>query len=185
MAIAHKDAGHYDSEAVNTPQPPGYSYIASPEQGSNQYGYWTHNGGESFWTFLPQYLILRELLWNHDYRPVAVADYGAYRMAARNGTSYYGQQTPNSPPKYGSHGTFTQSHYADSRYVQSGSFKGSAYASRGSSPGSSFGGAHAEPDLGSAGKRFGRQPGSAPQGQRFGRPSGGFKPSGRGFGRRR
>jgi hypothetical protein len=185
MAISHKDAGHYDSEAVNTPQPPGYSYIASPEQGSNQYGYWTHNGGESFWTFLPQYLLLRELLWNHDYRPVAVSDYGAYRMAARNGTSYYGQQTPNSPPKYGSHGTFTQSHYADSRYVQSGSFKGSAYASRGSSPGSSFGSAHGEPDFGSAGKRFGRQPGSAPQGQRFGRPSGGFKPSGRGFGRRR
>jgi hypothetical protein len=185
MAIAHKDAGHYDSEAGNTPQPPGYAYVASPEQGSNQYGYWSHNGGESVWTFLPEYLILRELLWNRDYRPVAVADYGAYRMAARSGTSYYGQQTPNSAPKYGSHGTFTQSHYADSRYVQSGSFKGSAYASRGSSPGSSFGNTHAAPDLGSAGKRFGRQPGSAPQGQRFGRPSGGFKPSGRGFGRRR
>jgi hypothetical protein len=185
MAISHKDAGHYDSEAENTPQPPGYAYVASPEQGSNQYGYWSHHGGESIWTFLPEYLILRELLWNHDYRPVAVADYGAYRMAARNGTSYYGQQTPNSPPKYGSHGTFTQSHYADSRYVQSGSFKGSAYASRGSGPSSSFGSAHSEPDLGSAGKRFGRQPGSAPQGQRFGR-SGSFRPSGgRGFGRRR
>jgi hypothetical protein len=185
MAIAHKDAGHYDSEAENTPQPPGYAYVASPEQGSNQYGYWSHNGGESIWTFLPQYLILRELLWNHDYRPVAVGDYGAYRMAARSGASYYGQQTPASPPKYGSHGTFTQSHYADSRYVQSGSFKGSAYASRGSTPGTSFGTAHPAPDLGSAGKRFGRQPGSAPQGQRFGRPSSGFKPSGRGFGRRR
>jgi hypothetical protein len=189
MAIAHKDAGHFDSEAEGTPQPPGYAYVASPEQGSNQYGYWSHNGGESIWTFLPQYLLLRELLWNHDYRPVAVGEYGAYRTAQRSGTSYYGQQTPNSPPKYGSHGTFTETHYANSRYVQSGGFKGSAYASRGG-PGVGFGNGHAESPgasgLGndSAGKRFGRQPGSAPQGQRFGRP-GGFRPSGRGFGRRR
>jgi hypothetical protein len=188
MAIAHKDAGRFDSEAQSTPQPPGYAYVASPEQGSNQYGYWTHNGGESVWTFLPQYLLLRELLWNRDYRPIAVGDYGAYRMAARSGVSYYGQPTPNSPPKYGSHGTFTQTHYADSRYVQSGSFKGSAYASRGSGPGASFGNAHGEPQAApgseneSGGRRFGRQPGSAPQGQRFGR---GFRPSGRGFGRRR
>jgi hypothetical protein len=186
MAIAHKDAGHFDSEAENTPQPPGYAYVASPEQGSNQYGYWTHSGGESLWTFLPQYLLLRELLWNRDYRPVAVGDYGGYRMAQRSGSSYYGQQTPASPPKYGSHGTFTQTHYADSRYVQAGGFKGSAYAARASGSNS----ASAEPQRGSAwssdpaGKRFGKQPGSPPAGQRFGR-SGGFRPSGRGFGRRR
>jgi len=189
MAIAHKDAGHYDSEAQTTPQPPGYSYIAPPEQGSNQYGYWTHNEGGSFWTFLPQYLLLRELLWNHDYRPVAISDYGAYRMAQQRGTSYYGAATPNAPPKYGSHGTFTQTHYADSRYVQSGGFKGSAYASRNSGA-AGFGGAHAEPQRApsannsSSGMRFGRQSGSPPAGQRFGRPSG-LRPSGRGFGRRR
>jgi hypothetical protein len=182
MAIAHKDAGHFDAEAVNTPQPPGYAYVASPEQGSNQYGYWTHNGGESVWTFLPQYLLLRELLWNHDYRPVAVGEYGAYRMAQRNGRSYYGQETPASAPKYGSHGTFTQTHYASSQYVQSGGFKNSAYASRSGNPETS------SPRSGSAwrndpaGKRFGKQPG-APVGQRFGRPSG-LRPSGRGFGRR-
>jgi len=191
MAISHKDAGLFDSEAQNTPQPPGFAYVASPAEGSNQYGYWTHSGGESIWTFLPEYLLLRELLWNHDYRPVAASEYGAYRMAQRSGSTYYGQPTPNSPPKYGSHGTFTQSHYASSRYVQSGGFKGSAYASRGSgsSPGASFGNSHSDPHSGpsvgndSAGKRFGKQPG-APQGQRFGR-SGGFRPSGRGFGRRR
>jgi hypothetical protein len=191
MAIAHKDAGHFDSEAQTIPQPPGYSYIATPEQGSNQYGYWTHNGGSSVWTWLPEYLILRELLWNHDYHPVVLNDYGAYRMAQRNGTSYYGQQTPNSPPKYGSHGTFTQTHYANSRYVQSGSYNGSAYASRGNSspssvrPSPSFG--NSNEGSNSAGKRFGRQPGSAPSGQRFGRQNGGFRaPSGgRGFGRRR
>jgi hypothetical protein len=110
-------------------------------------------------------LILRELLWNHSYQPVVMGDYSAYRTAQRNGTSYYGQRTPDSPPKYGSHGTFTQSNYAT--------------APR-SSP--SFGSS----ENGSAGKRFGRQAGSPPMGQRYGRPSGGgFRPSGRGFGRRR
>jgi hypothetical protein len=190
MAIAHKDAGLFDSEAQNVPQPPGFAYVASPAEGSNQYGYWTHSGGENFWTFLPQYLLMRELLWNHDYRPVAMGEYGAYRMAQRSGSSYYGRETPASPPKYGSHGTFTQSHYADSRYVQSGGFKGSAYASRGSAgPASSFSRPQAGPMGGAAanengaGHRFGRQAGS-PSGQRFGH-SGGFRPSGRGFGRRR
>ncbi len=191
MAIAHKDAGHFDSEAQTVPQPPGYSYIAPPEVGSNQYGYWNHDPyGHSVWTWLPEYLILRELLWNHSYQPVVMGDYSAYRMAQRNGTSYYGQRTPDAPPTYGSHGTFTQTHYANSRYVQSGGFKGSAYASAGGSPSasqphgpSSFSNSNGNSN---AGKRFGRQPGSSPMGQKFGRPSGGgFHPSGRGFGRRR
>ncbi len=184
MAIAHKDAGLFDSEAQETPQPAGFAYVASPAQGSNQYGYWSHSGGASVWTFLPEYLIMRELLWNHDYRPVATGEYNAYRAAQRNGASYYGQETPASPPKYGSHGTFTQTHYADSRYVQSGGFKGSAYASnRGAN-------SHADPHGGAApadnnaGHRFGRAPGSPPSGERFGR-AGGFHPSGRSFGRRR
>jgi hypothetical protein len=68
MAIAHKDAGLFDSEAENTAQPAGFGYIAPPSQGSNQYGYWTNNSSGSFWTFLPQYLLMRELLWGHDYR---------------------------------------------------------------------------------------------------------------------
>jgi hypothetical protein len=183
MSISHKDAGHFDSEAQTVAQPPGYSYIAPPEVGSNQYGHWTHDSyGQSVWTWLPEYLILRELLWNHSYQPVVMSDYSAYRVAQRSGTSYYGQRTPDAPPKYGSHGTFTQTHYANSRYVQSGGYKGSAYASGGSS----FSQPQASPSFnnssnGSAGKRFGRQEGSPPSGQRFGRPSSG----GRGFGRRR
>ncbi len=191
MAIAHKDAGQFDSEAQNTPQPPGFSYVASPSVGSNQYGYWTHNGGQSVWTFLPEYLILRELLWNHDYRPVMATEYNAYRAAQSRGTTYYGRETPSAAPKYGTHGTFTQSHYAESRYVQSGGFKGSAYASGGAaSSGSSWlGKLHPTPQSGPtadslSGKRFGRQPSSTPLGQRFGRtPS--PRPSGRSFGRRR
>ncbi len=190
MAIAHKDAGLFDSEAQNTARPPGFSYVASPSVGSNQYGYWAHNGGQSVWTFLPQYLILRELLWNHDYHPVMATEYNAYRVAQSRGTTYYGRETPTAAPKYGTHGTFTQTQYGNSRYVQSGGFKGSAYASGGSNSradvpnrlrqesGTSMG---RESD---AGHRFGRQPGSTPSGQRFGRsPS--PRPSGRSFGRRR
>jgi len=184
MAIAHKDAGVFDSEAQNTPQPPGFGYVASPSVGSNQYGYWTHSGGNSFWTFLPQYLILRELLWNRDYRPVMANQYNAYQTAQRSGRTYYGQETPSSAPKYGTHGTFTQSHYASSRYVQSGGFSGSAYASRSAGQGSNFNKSRPAQSFGSGdsgGRRFGRQPGPTPSGQRFGRP-GGARPSGRGFG---
>jgi hypothetical protein len=180
MAISHKDAGLYDSEATNTAQPAGFAYIAPPSAGSNQYGYWTHDDRGSFWTFLPQYLIMRELLWGHSYRPIIINEYNGYYNAQRSGRTWYGQETPASPPKYGSHGTFTEQRYAGSRYVQSGGFKGSAYASRNSgspsvapSASSRFG--NAEPDNG-AGKRFGHGSESEPQGKRFG-SGGGARPS--------
>ena len=188
MTIAHKDAGLFDSEADTTPQPAGFAYIAPASQERNQYGYWTHTDHGTFWTFLPQYLIMRELLWNRNYRPVVIDDFNAYRTARRSGQIYYGQQTPASPPQYGTHGSFTQTRYAQSRYAQSGGFKSSAYAShresgspsftRPSSPASSatFG---APPSSGSAGKRFG-----SASGQRFGQASG-SRSAGRSFGRRR
>ncbi len=186
MAIAHKDAGQFDSEASTTAQPAGFAYIAPPSQGSNQYGYWTHSpDGHSFWTFLPEYLIMRELLWGHSYRPIVIDEYNGYRQAQRVGRTYYGQETPAAPPKYGSHGTFTQERYAGSRYVQSGGFKGSAYASnRSSSPAASaprsFG---SEPrENPSAGKRFG----SSSSGQRFGSGSRSMpRMPGKSFGHRR
>ncbi|HTA47146.1 MAG TPA: hypothetical protein VK789_32105 [Bryobacteraceae bacterium] len=189
MTIAHKDAGQFDSDATNTPQPPGFAYIATPEQGSNQYGYWSHGpDGHSFWTFLPEYLIMRELLWGHSYRPIIINEYNGYHEAQRMGRTYYGQETPAAPPKYGSHGTFTQERYAGSRYVQSGGFKGSAYSSsRSSAPppsaSKSFG---FEPrDRGespSVGKRFGSNNG----GQRFGSGSRSLpRMPGKSFGRRR
>ena len=182
MALAHKDAGLFDSEAVTTPQPAGFAYIAPESQGSNQYGYWTHDGGHSVWTWLPQYLLLRELLWNHSYRPVVLDEYRGYRTAEQVGRTYYGRATPTSPPKYGTHGSFTQTSYASSRYVQTGGYRGSAYASRGS-----FNEAHAEsrkssPFFGdrNSGHRFGT--GAAPS---SGRHFGGSRGFGRGFGRHR
>ena len=99
MAIAHKDAGVFDSEAQNVPQPAGFAYIAPPSEGRNQYGYWDNSGGHSVWTWLPEYLIMRELLWGHDYRPIIVNDYYGYRTARTYGRTYYGQETPAAPPK--------------------------------------------------------------------------------------
>jgi hypothetical protein len=190
MAIAHKDAGLYDSEAQNTAQPPGFAYVAPPSAGSNQYGYWNHTDHGSFWTFLPEYLILHELLRGRSYQPIVANDYNGYYRAQSSNRSYYGQETPASPPKYGSHGTFTEQRYAGSRYVQSGGFKSSAYASHGSaaspapSSSSRFGSA---PESGE-GHRFGHGSESPSQGKRFG--SGGSSaprpaPSGRRFGGRR
>jgi len=185
VAIAHKDAGLFDSEAQTTAQPAGFAYIAPESQGSNQYGYWDHSSGHSVWTWLPEYLILRELLWNHDYRPVVIDEYRAYRTAQTAGRTYYGQTTPAAPPKYGTHGTFTQTHYADSRYVQHGGFSSSAYTTH---PGANPGTAHPEPhnqpgmnkDESGHGFGAGAHP---PSGHQFGRP-GGFRP-GRRFGGRR
>ena len=182
MAIAHKDAGLYDSEAENVAQPAGFAYIAPPSVGSNQYGYWSHTSQGSFWTFLPQYLIMRELFWGNSYRPIVINEYNGYYAARSLGRTYYGQTTPAAPPRYGTHGTFTQQRYASSRYVQSGGFGSSAYASRPSqaAPSSSphFGDS---PSDNRQGKRFGSAPGSRPAGKGFGSP----RPSGKSFGRRR
>jgi hypothetical protein len=176
MTIAHKDAGQFDSEAKNEVQPPGFAYIAPPEVGRNQYGYWSHDGGHSVWTWLPEYLIMRDLLWGHSYQPVYINEYHGYQTALRSGQVYYGRETPASPPKYGSHGTFTQQRYSSSRYVQSGGYAGSGYANRSAgttasrpSPGFS---PRSEPDENpGAGKRFG----GSSSGQRFG--SGNKSPS--------
>jgi hypothetical protein len=178
MAISHKDAGLYDSEAQTTAQPAGFAYIAPPSVGSNQYGYWTHNEQGSFWTFLPQYLIMRELFWGHSYRPIMVNEYNSYYNSYRGGRTYYGEVSPSAPPRYGSRGTVTQQNYASSRYVQSGGFRNSGFASH-ASP-------EAAPRVGNApsdnsqGKRFGHAPGPTPSGKRFG--GGNSPPAGRRFG---
>ena len=181
MSIAHKDAGLFDSEAQTVPQPPGYAYIAPPGQ-SNQYGYWSNGPQGSFWTFLPQYLIMRELFWGRSYSPIYVTQYNTYYSYRSAGRTWYGQESPQAAPKYGSHGTFTQSTYSNSRYVQSGGYKGSGYASR---PSSGSGGAvsgGSAPRTGgygsdsSAGRQFGKSSGepaaAAPAGRRFGSPGG-------------
>jgi hypothetical protein len=184
MAISHKDAGLYDSEATNVAQPPGFAYMATPEQGRNQYGYWDHG----VWTWLPEYLIMRELFWGPRYAPVYINEFNGYYTARNLGRSYYGAPTPAAPPKYGSHGTFTEQRYAGSRYVQSGGFGGSKYSSgpqTAARPGPSAGGfarefGEHEGGSPSVGKRFG----GAPSGKRFGGGGSAPRMAPRRFGRR-
>jgi hypothetical protein len=130
MAIEHKSAGLYDSEAEHVAQPAGIAYVAPPPEGSNQYGYWDHRDGRDFWVFYGQYALLRDLLSNHDYRPYDRYEYEGYRTQQSRGQTYYGHDSESGAPKYGSQGTTTGNRYAGSKYAQSGGFRDSQYASK-------------------------------------------------------
>jgi hypothetical protein len=203
MEIEHKPAGAYETEATRVPQPPGFAYMAPPGQ-RNQYGYWEQRNGTSVWAWLPEYLILREVLWNHQYVPIPSYEYEGYWTARRSGTTYYGgsytspgsNQQVQSAPKYGTHGTFTSHQYANSRYQNKGGTygdsqyksQGGGYRSSGYANGQSSGQTAGPSTSGEQGHQFGRAPGSSSgTGKRFG-SSGGTphstpRPSGRRFGK--
>jgi hypothetical protein len=129
MSIAHKPVGKYDTEVDEVPEPAGFAYMAPVGQ-RNQYGYWDHNSGGNFWVFYGQYALMRDLFWGHSYRPIPSYEWESYRTARSSGQTYYGHDEAGSAPKYGTHGTFTQQHYSDSRYVRSaGGYSSSKYAS--------------------------------------------------------
>lgn len=189
MEIEHKPAGAFDSESQRVPEPPGFAYMAPPGQ-SNQYGHWEAQNGTSVWTWLPEYLILREMLWGPRYIPVPAYEYEGYWSARRSGTTYYGggYSTPGtatpSAPKYGTHGTFTANRYNGSRFQN----QGGTYRSSGYSNGSHTASA---PPAEAQGHQFGKTPSSPNSGKRFGSPSHSSPhstphsaPSGRRFGRR-
>jgi hypothetical protein len=132
MAVGHKPAGKYDTEADEVAEPAGFAYMASPSQERNQYGYWDHSNGGNFWVWYGQYALLRDLLWGRSYQPIPSGEWESYRTARRYGETYYGHDAASDAPKYGTHGTFTQQHYADSRYIRrSGGYGGSKYATGG------------------------------------------------------
>jgi hypothetical protein len=137
MAIEHKTAGEYDSEATHVAQPAGMAYMAPVSQGSNQYGYWDHHDGRDFWVFYGQYALMRDLLFNHSYQPYDRYEYENYRTYQSRGQTYYGHDSESNAPKYGSQGTTTQNRYSSSKYAQSGGFRDSQYASKPGSYGSS------------------------------------------------
>jgi len=131
MAIEQKPAGKYDSEADHVAQPAGFAYIAPPSQGSNQYGHWEQRDGQSFWVFYGQYALLRDLLFNRDYRPLDRGEWENYRTYRGQGQTYYGQGAESSgAPKYGTNGSATQQRYSGSTYARSGGFRDSQYASK-------------------------------------------------------
>src|ERR1022692_3734836 len=130
MAIEHKPAGMYESEAEHVAQPAGFAYVAPPTQGSNQYGYWDHRDGRDFWVFYGQYALMRDLLWNHQYRPFDRYEWENYRTYSSRGQTYYGQDGSSNNPKYGTQGSVTQNRYSSSTYAKSGGFRDSRYASK-------------------------------------------------------
>jgi len=196
MAIAHKPAGKYDVEAERVPQPAGFAYMAPPSQGSNQYGYWEHRDGQSFWVFYGQYALLRDLLFNHYYRPLDRYEWEGYRSSQQSGHTYYGRDEAGGAPKYGTGGAATQERYSGSTFARGGGFRDSQYASKSGSyrnspyaaPGARHpGGPEAAPRR--FGKFGGEEPHAAPVPRGFrpapSRPS--FRPPsgmGRRFGRR-
>jgi len=180
MAVGHKPAGKYDTEADDVAEPAGFAYMAPLSQERNQYGYWDHRDGGNFWMWYGQYALLRDLLWGRSYQPIPSYEWESYRTARNSGQTYYGRDESASAPKYGTHGTFTQQHYGESRYMRSsGGYSSSKYATGGlrrgdSSEGHTFGGGSKSP---SSGYRPRSSPGYRPS---FRPPSGG-----RSFGRHR
>jgi len=130
MAVEHKPAGKFDSEAERVAQPAGFAYMAPPGQTSNQYGYWDHHDGRDFWVFYGQYALMRDLLFNHSYRPIDRYDWEGYRTSWRSGRTYYGRDETAGAQRYGSQGTVTQDRYAGSSYARKGGFRDSQYASK-------------------------------------------------------
>jgi len=195
MAIEHKPAGKYDIEAERVAQPAGFAYMAPPGQ-SNQYGHWEDRGGQSFWVFYGQYALMRDLLFNHSYRPYDRYEYNDYRTYQQRGQTYYGRDEGSQAPKYGTQGTATQQTYAGSSYAKSGGFKDSQYASK---PGGYKDSKYAspamkDPDADHSGRTFGKGSSRPPEpghGMRPApsRPAPTFRPPtrspGRSFGRRR
>jgi hypothetical protein len=150
MTVERKPAGKYDSEAERAVQPPEYAYVAPPGQ-RNSYGYWD----SGIWHWLPQYLILSQML--HMSRPVVITsgDFDAYQAARRRGEVFYGRNDEyrphwggtagggwswgrsNSPPNPTSSTgwykerpkTWGSSGYSGSKYESRGGYSGSKYQS--------------------------------------------------------
>jgi hypothetical protein len=186
MAVEHKPAGKYDIESERVAQPAGFAYMAPPGQ-SNRYGYWDNSGGHSFWVFYGQYALMRDLLFNRDYRPYDRYEYENYRTYHERRQTYYGE-SPSSggAPKYGTGSATTQEHYSGSTFAKSGGFKDSKFASKPGSYGSSK---YATPGGDRSPKSFGRNEPAPPPTRSYRppspRPSAPRSSPGRSFGRRR
>jgi len=80
--------------------------------------------------FYGQYALMRDLLFNHSYRPLERYDWDGYYESRRIGRTYYGNDSAGGAPRYGSQGTATQERYSGSSYARSGGFKSSQYSSK-------------------------------------------------------
>jgi hypothetical protein len=182
MTIEHKPAGKYDVESERVAQPPGFAYMAAPGQ-TNRYGYWDNSGGHSFWVWYGQYALMRDLLFNHDYRPYDRYEYNNYRTYYERRETYYGGGPGTTGgQKYGTAGSTTQEHYSGSTFAKGGGFKDSKYASK---PGGYSDSRYATPGGDRTPKTFGQHQASPPPSRPAPRPSMPRSSPGRSFGRRR
>ena len=177
MVIERKPAGKYDSEADRAVQAPAYAYVAPPGQ-ANQYGSWS-NG---VWTWLPQYLIMSQLLRGSQYPPITAGEYTDYDRARRRGEVWSGRGQGYSGRSWSSRGSAARrmleslsrstrdsrgwyrerspgestgassGGYSSSRYRSRGGFSGSRYQSRGGG----FGSRSYSRGFGGMGRSFGR-----------------------------
>jgi hypothetical protein len=167
MAVAHKPEGKFDWEAERVPQPAGFAYMAPPGQ-SNQYGRWERRNGSDFWVFYGQYALMRDLLFNRNYRPLERGDWDGYRSSQNSGQTYYGGDSGGQ--RYGTNGSTTQKSYSGSTFAQGGGFRDSKYANKSGSYRSSPYASPSARDPGSSAPRtFGKTP-SSPAPRTF-RPS--------------
>ena len=132
MTVASKPAGLYDSEVDGAAaQPAGFAYIATPEEGRNEYGHWRRDDrGNSFWEFYGKYAFMRSLFWGPMYSPIFMGNYRGYRTSYDAGRTYYGTSRSGAR-QYGSSAPRTRTRFASSRYVGSDGFKGSRYEQSG------------------------------------------------------
>jgi hypothetical protein len=139
---------------------------------------------------------MRDLLFNHSYRPLDYREYHEYYTYRQRNETYYGRDTATQAPKYGTSGTATQERYSGSTFAKGGGFKDSKFASK---PGGyrdsqySTPGAR-DPNADHSPRKFGSgsSPSAAPPPSRSYRPAPTpYRPSmprsspGRSFGRRR
>ena len=129
LALRSKPPGVYDHEVETVPQPPGFAYMASPEQGSNRFGHWEQRGGTSFWHWYGQYAFMRSLFWGDSWRPIDRSDYRRYHDRRESGRTYYGGS--GSRQRYGTGGTATTSRYRSSKYLRSGGYRNTRYVQSG------------------------------------------------------
>jgi hypothetical protein len=104
MAIVTKPLGFYESETNRVAEPAGLAMVAPPTMvngqatGSNQYGQWQTQNGNSFFHYYGMYSMLGDVMGGGRY---SYDDWGSYDRRKRN-SSYYGRHQ-----EYGTYGSKT------------------------------------------------------------------------------
>ncbi len=117
MAIATKPYGFYESETITTAEPVGMATIAEPTMvngvatGSNRYGEWRHENGQSFWYYYSMYRIFGDFVLPGRYY---YHDWNGYHSHGRR-SPYYGRKE-----EYGTYGysTYSSGRYRNSDYAR-------------------------------------------------------------------